>query len=268
MSHLRLIISMTLTCVLAAIANAIIARASGYNIYALKVGLIAPVGAALIGFAGASGAVFATRYFTIKLKWIDAAPMLMMLAATVALIHYYDRTLALDDSYKADELVDFRSYLDIIVTKAQPGARDDVDEGEYYLAAIELFGFVLGAAASLSLIRDTPKCAQCGAYLRKLKTATTPALSFKETTGALDLFEAGDVEFTQKLLAWRPEEQRFGPRSERATITYDLYACPKCKSEEIIVSVRAYKGRKWKEVPSLSARRNFAADLSLRDAFR
>jgi hypothetical protein len=272
MSHLKLLLSLAVTCVLAAAANAAVAVVSGYNIYALKIWLVAPVGAALTGFIAASGAALAARYFNAAPKRADALLMLIMAAATMALIAYFDATLALDDEvYKADKIIDFRSYFDLVAAKAQSGAAaDEAAEGEYYLAAIEFLGFIGGGAMRLALAgrRIPRKCASCGGALRKVKTITTPVLSFQETAKVLDLFETGDSQLMQKLLAWRPEERRFGPQSERATVTYDLYACPNCRNEEIVVSVRAFKGKTWKDVPSLSATRNFGADPSLRDSFR
>ncbi len=267
MSHFKLIVSVGLTCLLAVAANTLIASYLGYNLYALKFWLVAPVGAALIGFVGASGAVLAARYFNAKPKWSDAIPLLTLAVATVVLIYALDETLALDDRYKANKLIDFRSYLDLVFTKLSANDGDKIREGEYYLAAIEFVGLILGGALSLSLIGEAPRCVLCAARVRKLKSTTTPPLTFNETTGVLDLFETSDLEDVQKLVEWRPEEKTFAPKSERAIVTYDLYICPNCRAEEIIASVKAFRGKKWKDVPSLSARRVFTTDLSLPDAF-
>jgi hypothetical protein len=269
MNHLKLFACIAFTCVLAAIANATVARNFGFDLYALKLELIAPAGAAILGFVAASGALFAARFFKAAPEWSDALPLLTIAAATVLLIHSLDgSTLKLEDAYQATGQIDFRSYIGLLLARTQTGAQ--VDEGQFYLAALEFLGFVAGAGMCLSLIsvRPAKTCALCAAAVRKVRSATSPVLSFHETTGVLELFETGDSKVMQKLLRWRPEEKSFGPKSERATVTYDLYVCPKCKSEEVAVSVQAFKGKRWNEVPSLSARRIFAEDLSLQDAFR
>lgn len=270
MNHLKLIVSMGLTCVLVAFADVIVARTTGLNVYTLKLWLVLPVGTALIGFAGASGAVIAARYFKIKPNRIDAVLMLFIAAATVALIHYLEgATLPPDDGHAANDLFDFSGYLDFILDKAslrgEGGAFDpgEISAAAYILAAIEILGLVVGGAAALSFIGGMRQCMACGAYVRKLKTTKTPALSFQETSGVLDLFETGDLQFMQKLLSWRPEERKFERKSEQATVTYEQYRCPTCKADEFIATVRAFKGKKWEDVPSLTARRVFTADVSL-----
>jgi hypothetical protein len=271
MNHLKLFISMGLTCVLAAFANVTIAQTAGLNVFGYKVWVITPIGAMFIGFTATSGAVLAARYFKIKPNWIDALAMLTLAGATTSLIYLLDcSALVGEDRSAINKLTGVKNFLDPIWTKAQfcidRGAHD-ADAADYVLAAIDFLGFVAGGAASLFFIRGMRKCEQCAGYVRKLGSATTPVLSFDETRELLDMFETGDLPLMQKLIAWRPEENNFEPRRDRATITYDLYSCANCRSEEIIVSVRTFTGKKWKEAPSLSARRLFVADSPLRHAF-
>jgi hypothetical protein len=274
MNHLKLIASMGMTCVLAAVADVTVARTTGFNIYTLKLWLVLPVGTALVGFAGASGAVFAARYFKIKPNWIDAVLMLLMAAATVALIHYLEgATLLPDGGHVANDVIDFSGYVDFVLDKAQLRGEggtfeaNQISAAAYILAVIEILGLVAGGAAALSLIGGMRKCLACGAYVRRLKSTKSPALSFQETSGVLDLFETGDLQFMQKLLAWRPEERKFERKSERAIVTYELYRCPTCKANEFMATVRAFKGKKWEDVPSLTARRIFTAESIPPDAF-
>jgi hypothetical protein len=274
MNHLKLIIAMALTCVLAAVANVIVARITGFNLFTLKIWAIVPAGAAIIGFAGSSGAVLAARYFNIKPKWIDAIPMMFIAAATMGLIYYLDyATLVLDDGAKASKLVDFWTYVDLALTKTHMrfgrGARDlgEVGQAGYYLAAIEFFGFLAGGLATLGIIRGMTECARCGAYVRKLKEKKTPGLTFDEAAALIDYFQNADLETMQALLAWNPEERKLDAKSERAVITYTLYGCPGCRSEAIIATVNAFSGKEWKDVPALARRRNLDISASLRDAF-
>lgn len=265
---------MTLTCVLVAVANVIIARITGFNVFTMKVWVLVPIGALFVGFAGSSGAVLAARYFNIKPKWVDAVPMVVIAAATMGLIYYLDyATLVLDDGTKASSVVDFRTYIDLALTKAHMrfgrGAHDvgEVGEAGYYLAAIEFLGFLVGGAATLGIIKGMPECAHCSTYVRKLKTKATPALTFEETSKLVDFFQNADLGTMQALLAWKPEERKIDAKSERATITYSLYGCPDCKSETIIATVNAFNGKEWKDVPSLTRRRNLEGEMSLRNSF-
>jgi hypothetical protein len=246
-----------------------IARDFGVSVYALKLELFAPVGAAVLGFAAASGAVFAARFFRVAPEWGDALPLMTVAAATVLLIHSLDpSTLALESAYHANGQVDFRSYVGLLLANTQTGA--PIEEGAYYLAGLEYLGFLTGGAVCLSLawLPSAKKCALCEATVRKVKSATSPVLSFRETTGVLEMFETGDSKAMHRLLSWRPEEKSFEPKGEQATVTYELYVCPKCRAEEVDASVKTLKGKRWKDVPALSARRIFAEDLSLQDAFR
>jgi hypothetical protein len=273
MNQIKVFAALTFTCVLAAVANALVSREFGYDLYALKLGLFAPVGAVILGFLAASGALVAARLFKATPQWGDAIALIALAAATVALANLVENsTPALEESYEATGLVDFRSYVGLLLAKLQTGAEGvrQIDEGEIYLSALEFLGFLAGGALCMSFASSPArkKCAICDSAVQRVKTAKSPILSFQETTGLLELFETGDSKTMQKLLAWTPEAKDFGPKSERATVTYDLYVCPKCKSEEVDVSVQAFKGKAWKDVPALSARRIFAEDLSLRDAFR
>jgi hypothetical protein len=46
-----------------------------------------------------------------------------------------------------------------------------------------------------------------------------------------------------------------------------LHACQKCKAEKIEVSVTAFNGKDWAEVPALALKRGIAEGLTLREAF-
>lgn len=274
MNHLKLIIVMALTCVLVAVANVVIARITGFNFFTIKAWMIVPIGALLVGCAGSSGAFLAARYFNIKPKWVDAVPMVAIATATMVLIYYLDyATLVLSDGTQASDVVDFKTYVDLALTKAHMrvgrGARDmgQVGEAGYYLAAIEFLGFLVGGATTLLIIKMMPECANCGTYVRKLNTKTTLALTFDETANIVDLFRSADLENMKALLAWKPEERKFDNKSERAIITYNLYGCPHCKSETIIATVNVFNGKEWKEVSDLTRRRNVEMSLSLRESF-
>lgn len=275
MKHLILLFAMVLTCVLAAVANVIIDRMVGINIFTFKAWFVIPVGAGIVGAAGASGAILAARYFNIQPTIIDALVMVAVAAGTMALIYYLDyATLVLDDGRKASDLVSFDTYVDFVLTKShmRVGRGAGIDTGEvgqmgYVYALVEFLGFLVGGAFNFIFIKGLPRCADCSAYLRKLKTKKTKELTFGEADKIIELFKAGDADTIQGVMAWRPPERTLDRKSEKALITYDLLGCPKCKAEVVVAKVNAFNGKEWKEVPALQARRNLTGGWSLRDQF-
>lgn len=181
MKHLLLIAAMALTCILVAIANVVIARTTGINFFTMKVWLVIPVGAGIVGMFGASGAILAARYFNIVPTILDAVFMVLIAAATMLLIYYLDyATLVLDDGRRASDLIGFASYVDLVLTKShmRVGRVGQIDTGEvgqfgYWLAGIEFVGFLVGGAVAFIFIRGMARCGDCGSYLRKLKTKRT-----------------------------------------------------------------------------------------------
>ena len=269
-----MLFAMAITCILAAVANVVISRTIGINVFTLKVWFVIPVGAVLVGMLGASGAILAARYFNIVPTILDAVFMVIIAAATMLLIYYLDYvTLILDDGRKASDLIGFASYVDLVLTKShmRVGRAGQIDTGEvgqfgYALAAVEFAGFLIGGAATFLFIKGMARCADCGSYLRKLKTKRTKELTFDETDKVVNLFVRGDLETVQGVLAWAPGERKLG-KSQKALITFDLLECPKCRTEAITAKVQIFNGREWKDVPSLASRRNLISGLSLRDGF-
>ncbi len=110
-----------------------------------------------------------------------------------------------------------------------------------------------------------PTCIDCGSYLRKLKTKKTKELTFDEANKLVEHFKTGDISTVQAVMAWGPPERALDRKSQRAPITYNLFGCPKCQAEAISVSVSAFTGKEWNDVPGLKTRRDLASGFSLRD---
>jgi hypothetical protein len=270
--HAILLVGMAITCVLAAIANVVIARTIGIDFFTMKAWLVIPIGAGLVGMLGASGAILTARYFNIVPTIIDAAFMVVIAAATMVLIYYLDyATLVLNDGRKASDLIDFASYVDLVLTKSHMrlgrGAHDVGEVGQlgYPMALIEFVGFLVGGAATFALIKGMLRCKACGSYLRKFKTKKTEAVTLEDAGKVLDLFNRGDLETVYSLLAWKPPEQKFVGSMKRAVIVFDLLGCRKCKTEVITAKVKVFNGQDWKDTPPLL--RNLTSGLSLRDRF-
>ncbi|WP_425952873.1 hypothetical protein [Ralstonia pseudosolanacearum] len=275
MKRIILLIAMAITCILAAVANLVITRMIGLNVFTFKLWFIIPAGAVCVGMLGASGAILAARYFNIQPTIIDAVLMVAIAAATMLLIYYLDyATFVLDDGRRVADLVDFGSYVDLVLTKAhmRVGRGAGVDSGEvgqmgYALAGIEFVGFLIGGAATFFFIKGLWRCAECGSYLRKLKTKKTKELTFDEANKVIELFKTGDLGTVKGVMAWAPPERTLERNGQKALISFDLHGCPKCKTEVISAKVNAFNGKEWKEVPALTTRRDLLSGLSLRDQF-
>jgi hypothetical protein len=59
MKHILIVVAMAISCILVAIADVIIARTIGLNLFTLKIWLIIPAGALIVGMLGTSGAILA-----------------------------------------------------------------------------------------------------------------------------------------------------------------------------------------------------------------
>jgi hypothetical protein len=200
--------------------------------------------------------------------------MVVVAAATMFLIYYLDyATLVLDDGRKARDLVDFASYVDLVLTKAHMRvgrggiATGEVGQMGYALAGIEFVGFLIGGAATFFFIKGLPRCADCGSYMRKLKTKKTKELTFDEANKIIELFKTGDLPTVQGVMAWAPPERTLDRKGEKALIAFNLLGCPKCRTEAISLSVNAFNGKEWNDVPALKTRRDLTSGLSLRDQF-
>jgi hypothetical protein len=274
MKHIFLLIAMAITCILAAVANVIVTRMVGINIFTFKLWFVIPAGAIGVGMLGASGAILAARYFQIQPTITDAILMVVVAAATMLLIYYLDyATLVLDDGRKASDLVDFASYVDLGLTKTHMRVgRGGIDTGEvgqmgYALAGVEFVGFLIGGAATFFFIKGLPRCADCGSYLRKLKTKKTKELTFDEANKIIELFRTGDLSTVQGVMAWAPPERTLDRKGQKALIAFNLLGCPKCRIEAISVTVSAFNGKEWNDVPALKTRRDLTSGSSLRDQF-
>ena len=274
MKHILLLIAMVITCVLAAVANVIVSRIVGINVFTYNFLFVIPIGAICLGMFGASGAILAARYFQVKPNILDAAFMVAVSAATMVAIYYLDyATLVLDDGRKASDFIDFRSYTDLILTKSHMrvgrGARDTGEVGEmgYWLAGIEFVGFLIGGAATFMFIKGLPRCVDCNSYMRKLKAKSTKEVTFDEADQLIDCLKRGDLPVIRQAITWSPGKRTLDRNKQKAIINYTLLGCPKCKAEAIATKVNAFNGKEWNEVAALSSRRDLAEGTSLREQF-
>jgi hypothetical protein len=270
MKHLTLIVAMMLTCILAAAANVTLARTIDINFFTLSILFVVPVGAALVGALGTSGAFIAARYLQIRPTLIDAVFMAIVAAATMVLIYYLDyATMVLDDGRKVSDSVDFLTFVDFVLTKSH-FRFNHTDLGEagpmgYASAVIKFVGFLLGGWATFVFIKGLPTCEACSVYLNKLKTKKTPQLTREEAGTIVSKFRTTDLPALPDVMAWTPPERSL--KKDKALVSFNLYACPHCKAESIVARVQALASGQWQDVPALASRRDLAPATSLRHWF-
>jgi hypothetical protein len=274
--HLAILVGIAITSVLVAVANVVIARITGFNVFSLKIWLVVPVGAVMIGAAGASGGLLATRLFHAKPNWFDAVMMIVSAAVTMYLIYHLDYiTTVLNDGRKVADFVSFEDFVNFSLTKAHMrigrGAHDvgEIGQAGYWLALAEFVGFLLGGFSIFAFISSMPRCIVCSSYLRKLKTKRTDELLDDEVAPLVQALQHGDIDAVTESLAWNaPFGRKLNKNDRRWVLTYDLLGCPKCQNEQIAAKVQVCSnGSEWTEMPALETRRNLADGFSLRQAF-
>jgi hypothetical protein len=161
--HLAILIGIAITSVLVAVANVVIARITGFNMFSLKIWLIVPVGAVMVGAAAASGGLLATRLFHAKPNWFDAVMMIVSAAVTMFLIYYLDySTMVFDDGRKVAGLVSFEDFVNLSLTTAHMrvgrGAHDvgEIGQAGYWFAVAEFVGFLVGGFGTFAFVSSMP----------------------------------------------------------------------------------------------------------------
>jgi hypothetical protein len=263
-----LLLAMAVSCVIAAIANVIIAHYTTVNLFTLRIWFVIPVGAVLIGAAAASGAMLAAWLLNIRPSMTTAAISAAMAGiGSMFLIYYFGYvTLQLPDGRMATDLVSFGEYLDLSITKSHTRmGRRQQDLGEvgglgYAIALIEIFGFVVGAFGLFCLILALPFCSTCRVYLKKIKAISVKELTLDEAGKMHEVFLTGEPSLMKELLAWKPPTRKLKHDEPRARLNFKLSLCPKCSTQTLYNDVQVANDdhNNWREVKSLKATRMFA----------
>jgi hypothetical protein len=272
-ARIAVLVSGAATCLLTALANLLVERWTNFSIFSMSIWVVIPVGAVLVGAAGASGAVLACRYFNFKPAALDFIAMVGMAAATMVLIYYLGySTLVLDGGQRASDVVSFAQYFDVVVTKAHMRlGRGMTDTGEvgqfgYVLAAIQFAGFLVGGAAVFFWLRGMPMCEECSLYFKKIARKTVGPMSLPEAEAALKALRSGDLDTYKSGLTATSSEAT--PKKERkAKLSVTLLNCPGCNKERVTETIEVNNGKEWKEVKNLGRSANVPAGVSLRGQF-
>ncbi|MBU3638193.1 hypothetical protein [Polynucleobacter sp. AP-RePozz3-80-G7] len=269
--HIQIIAFALLTSVLTALANLLVENWFGINVFSFGLWFILPVGAVIVGMGGASGGFLACKYFNIKPNWLDALALAVIAAFTMYLIYYLGYiTLLLEDGSKASDLVDFGTYLDVIVTKSHMriGRALQNDTGEvgnfgYLLLAIKFVGVLLGGFAIFANLKSLAMCEKCGVYYKKIASKETSHATTNDAQAVYEKMNSGSIDDYKEAL------QTTAKGDCEAKIKFTLMRCPKCKdeyiSEEFFVKG---KDKNFVAVAGLTGKTNIPKDSDFQPLFQ
>jgi len=233
--HIQITFFALITALLTALANLLIENWFGINVFSFGLFVVLPVGAVLIGMSGASGGFLACKYFNILPNRIDALVLTAIAVFTMFLIYYLGYiTLVLDDGTKASNLVDFRTYLDLVITKAHMriGRALNTDTGEvgsfgYWLLAFRFVGVLVGGFSIFINLKDLPTCMTCDVFYKKIAIKETFQANTEHAQEIYDKINSGLVDDYLYAL------QTTAKGDCDVKIKFTLMRCPKCKGEVI-----------------------------------
>ena len=233
--HIQIVVFSLITSVLTALANLLVENIVGINIFSFVLWFILPVGAVLIGMGGASGGFLACKYFNIMPSKIDALFLTAIAAFTMFLIYYLGYSiLVLDDGVLAKNVVDFYTYLDVVVTKAhmKVGRSLSNDTGEvgsfgYWLLVIRFVGVLIGGFFVLATLKELPVCSDCDVYYKKIGVRENLQSNAETAQAILDQIKSGsEQEYASAI-------ENTGKGDCDVKIDFTLMRCPKCQTEMV-----------------------------------
>lgn len=233
--HLKIVVFALITSVLTALANLALENIIGINVFSFGLWFIIPVGAVLIGMLGASGGFLACKYFNIIPTKLDAISLIIIAAFTMFLIYYLGySTLVLDDGIMVKNVIDFWTYIDVVVTKAHMkliGSRS-TDTGEvggfgYWLLVIRFVGVLIGGFAIFANLKALLVCGDCDVYFKKIAVRENfqPNAEYAQTI--FEKINSGKVEDYASAL----DSTDKGDCDVK--IDFTLMRCPKCQTNVV-----------------------------------
>ncbi|AKJ27153.1 hypothetical protein [Caldimonas brevitalea] len=263
------------TSLLVAVADVAIARMTSIDIFTFFVWLVVPVGALMTGLVAASGYYFGALYFHKRPTLALLLQMVVIAGVTQWLIYWLGyATSVLDDGRKIADLVSFRDYLDVILTKAHYRVgHAQADTGEvgtfgYWIAALQFAGFLVGGFFIYAFLRNKPVCAPCDKYLRRLAKRTKKFADAEAANGYYERLFTLPVEGPDFAALIRSDATL--PKATKGAVHIDtsLLGCPQCKRQTIEEKVKAHNGGEWKDAPHLRRLVNLSDTVDLLPVFR
>ncbi len=262
------------TSVLTALGVVAVSRITGFDLFTFSLWVVVPVGAALTGFAAASGYYFGSLYFHKRPDLPLLVQMVVIAGVTQLLIYYLGyTTFVLDDGRRVSDLVPFGQYLDIMLTSAHYRiGRAMTDTGEvgsfgYWLAAFQFVGFLVGGVCVYGFLRAKPVCSTCNLYLRPLSKRQKTFSDADSASAYYDVLFQHPVDSSEFASLIRADAKA---KAEKGAVLVKtiLHGCPKCKAQLIEETVQVYNGSEWKDADKLGRRVAIPDGIDLASTFR
>ncbi|HYI41142.1 MAG TPA: hypothetical protein VE053_12575 [Allosphingosinicella sp.] len=246
-----------ITSIATAVGNTFLHWLTGFNLFTLSFLIVLPAGALLCGFAAASGYYFGAKFFHIRPTKILLVQMVVIAAVTQLLIYWLEYQVLYIDGVHVADIVPFGHYLDIVLTTQHISlGRTGVDagqvgEGGYWLAALDLIGFLIGGACVYFWLLKEPTCESCNKYLR---TVAKKRDSFDDQQAFAAYY---DGEFQHPVdsseFARHVGHEHSAGKAVAGTINMEtrLLECPSCGDQTVVETVQVFNGSDWNEVDEL-----------------
>lgn len=247
------------TSILTAIAVAIFDRLTGFNFFSFSLWLVLPVGAALCGFAAASGYYLAAKHLHQKPTKLLLIQMVAIAAFTQWLIYWLEYQSLVIDGEHVSDVIGFSQYLDITITTAhmRMGRGAQVDTGEvgsfgYWLAIFRFLGFMIGGASVYLYLKSELACDTCQKYLRTVRSKADSFPDYEAFAQYYDGVYANDLN-TAEFAAHIGKEHSAG-KAEKGSInlTTKVLECPGCFEQSIRETAQVFNGSDWKDIHELT----------------
>jgi len=271
--HISVIAFALITSLLTALANILISKWTTINIFSFSFLFIVPAGAFLIGASGASGGLFACKYFNIKPNKLDFIFLVVVGALTMFLIYYLDYiTYVLDDGTKVADVVNFRDFLDVVVTKAHMRfGRGGHDVGEvgnfgYVTLVLQFLGVLVSGAAVFLIVLSEPVCNTCNVYYKKIASRATSEMSVEQADDVNNKIHAGNLESYVEALQSKYIDAT--KDTAKVVVEFKLMRCPKCKDEFIQETFSSTNSELNKSLTSFNGKTKVASEDNFQQYFK
>lgn len=247
---------------------------TGFNLFALNVYAIVPVGGMIAGFAAASGYYFSCIGFSVRPNVAVLAQIILASALAQILVYYAEfRWMSFDDGTALSTVMSFSGYMKAYLQALHIyGGRHLRDLGPmqgagWWFAGIEYLGFLMGGLVVYLALKAHPVCRTCNCYLKQLASkhqyfsdSDTFAMQYQTLP---DLAE--NVEALTSLLALSPSRDAQEPGDIKLTTT--LYGCSRCKGERLEQRVRIHTEKGWRTADDQARQFDLPEGASVRACF-
>jgi hypothetical protein len=238
--------------IVVAVAEAIFAQLTGYNIFGFSLLVFVPVGAILTGFAAASGYYFACKRLQLRPGISLLAQMIVVAALTNLLIYYLEylsltwgNPAATDPGLFARYLGEYFTHQDLQISRHRLSLGQVGDFG-YWLAAIDFAGFLIGGGVMVFTLLRAPTCKECNLFYQTRAKRNRFFFSVWEAKRYYDGLFAHPVdsaEFASQSSLGDLKIRMAGPGPIHIVTT--LFCCPSCRRQAWRDAGKSWDGRNW-----------------------